>query len=119
MAHRVIWFDMPVKNLKRAMQFYSAVLKANVTISEDHPGVGVIEHEQGEMSGCLYFKHDEEPSERGALLYFNVDGRLDDAVAAVETNGGEILKPPHAIGPWGQRAVVLDCEGNRIALHST
>lgn len=117
MANRVIWFDLPVKDLNRAMQFYTAVLKAKV--AEDQPGVAVIEHEPGEMSGCLYCKHDEEPSGQGALLYFNVDGRLDDAVSAVETNGGKVLQPPHAIGPWGHRAVVLDCEGNRIALHSS
>jgi hypothetical protein len=30
-----------------------------------------------------------------------------------------VLEAMHAIGPHGFRAVVLDSEGNRIALHST
>jgi predicted enzyme related to lactoylglutathione lyase len=52
------------------------------------------------------------------LLYFNCEGRLDQAIAAVEPNGGKIVQPRHQIGPYGFRAVVLDSEGNRIALHS-
>jgi predicted enzyme related to lactoylglutathione lyase len=52
------------------------------------------------------------------LLYFNCQGRLDEAVAAVGPNGGKVLQPKHPIGPYGFRAVVLDSEGNRIALHS-
>jgi hypothetical protein len=28
------------------------------------------------------------------------------------------LEPKHSIGPHGFRAIVLDSEGNRIALHS-
>ena len=116
MSHRVIWFDLPVTDLKRAMKFYSNVLKAEV--KEDRPGVAVISHEQGEVSGCLYAKLSTGPSEGGALLYFNVNGRLDEAVAAAEKHGGRVVKPPHAIGPFGQRAIVMDSEGNRIALHS-
>jgi len=49
----------------------------------------------------------------------NCKGRLDAAITDVEKNGGKILKSKHQIGPHGFRAVVLDSEGNRIALHST
>jgi predicted enzyme related to lactoylglutathione lyase len=52
------------------------------------------------------------------LIYLNAQGRLDDAVSAVESNGGKVLLPAHPIGPHGFRAVVLDSEGNRVALHS-
>ena len=52
------------------------------------------------------------------LLYFNCEGRLDEAIAVVEPNGGKVLEQKHQIGPYGFRAVVLDSEGNRIALHS-
>jgi predicted enzyme related to lactoylglutathione lyase len=51
-------------------------------------------------------------------MYLNAQGRLDEAVAAVAPNGGKVLKPKHNIGPYGFRAIVLDSEGNRIALHS-
>ena len=42
----------------------------------------------------------------------------DGAIEAVEPSGGKILQPKESIGPFGFRAVVLDTEGNRIALHS-
>ncbi|MCC6699271.1 MAG: VOC family protein [Candidatus Hydrogenedentes bacterium] len=116
MSHRVIWFDLPVIDLKRAMKFYSKVLEADVR--EDRPGVAVITHGPGEVSGCLYAKLSAGPSEGGALLYFNVNGRLEEAVASAEQNGGSVVKPPHMIGPYGRRAIVMDSEGNRIALHS-
>ena len=53
------------------------------------------------------------------LLYLNVDGRLRDALQQTEGYGGRVLRGAHPIGPHGWRALVLDSEGNRIALHST
>jgi hypothetical protein len=52
------------------------------------------------------------------LLYFNATGRLEAATEAVVAHGGTVLQPPHSLGPHGRRAVVLDSEGNRIALHA-
>ena len=83
----------------------------------------VLPHEEKDVSGCLTpggggASVENQPSAQGPLLYFNCQGRLDLAVAAVEAKGGKVLKPKHPIGPYGFRAVVLDSEGNRIALHS-
>jgi predicted enzyme related to lactoylglutathione lyase len=76
-------------------------------------------HQDGEASGCLTtMKETGSKSANGVLLYFNCEGRLDQSIAAVEPNGGKIQQPKHQIGPYGFRAVVLDSEGNRIALHS-
>jgi predicted enzyme related to lactoylglutathione lyase len=118
MAHSVVWFDVPVLDLDRAARFYGAVLQ--VEVKRDFPDVpiAVLAHAEGEVAGCLFRANDERPGDRGPLLYFNVNGRLEDAVAAAVEQGGRVLKPPHAIGPFGHRAIVLDTEGNRIALHS-
>jgi predicted enzyme related to lactoylglutathione lyase len=32
--------------------------------------------------------------------------------------GGKVVQEIHSIGPHGFRAIILDSEGNRIALHS-
>jgi predicted enzyme related to lactoylglutathione lyase len=116
MSHAVIWFDVPVVDLTRAITFYSAVLAMNIAEDVEHK-LGVLDHGDGEVSGCLT-AHGDKPSADGPLLYFNVNGRLDDAIAQVEMQGGRILAPKHSIGPYGWRALVLDSEGNRIALHS-
>jgi hypothetical protein len=80
--------------------------------------IGILPHEEGEVGGCLFTREGEEPSGKGPLLYLNANGRLDQAIAAAETNGGRVVQPKHAIGPYGFRAIILDSEGNRVALHS-
>ncbi len=116
MVNRIVWFDVPASDLERAKNFYSKVL--DVEINEEFPGVAVMSHDQGEVSGCVFKSEEIQPSDPGILLYFNVNGRLDAAVAAVEKCGGTIKEPPHPIGDFGHRALVIDSEGNRIALHS-
>jgi predicted enzyme related to lactoylglutathione lyase len=119
MANQIVWVDIPVLDLDRAIRFYSAVLGAEVK-KHEFPGmvIGVIPHEGDDVGGCLFQKAHEKPSATGPLLYLNCQGRLDTAITDVEANGGKILEPKHPIGPYGFRAVILDSEGNRIALHS-
>ena len=69
--------------------------------------------------GCLVPNAEEISGNAGILLYMNVDGRIRDAVAKTPGKGGKVLEPTHGIGPHGFRAIVLDSEGNRIALHSS
>ncbi|MFQ5597948.1 MAG: VOC family protein [Nitrospiria bacterium] len=116
MPNRIVWFDLPVRDLNRAIQFYSEVLDAE--IKEDFPGVAVIAHKKDAVSGCLFLSESQQPSKEGTLIYFNVQGRLAAAVDAVKKNGGQVEQPPHEMGPFGNRAIVIDSEGNRIALHS-
>ena len=85
--------------------------------SFDGSSLAVLEHGQGN-GGCLVPNAGEVSSTQGVLVYFNVDGRIRDAVAQVERHGGRVTEPVHAIGPHGFRAIVNDSEGNRVALHS-
>src|SRR5262245_27439196 len=119
MANQIVWCDIPVLNLDRAIRFYSAVLGAEVK-KQEVPGMqlGVLPHEGDDVGGCLFQKAEEKPSAQGPLLYLNCQGRLDQAIAAVEANGGKVIVPKHAITPYGHRAVIHDSEGNRMALHS-
>jgi predicted enzyme related to lactoylglutathione lyase len=118
---QVVWFDIPVKDLDRAIGFYSAVLGCTVDKQEVSTGaaVGVLPHEGAAIGGCLVVPRDNAPSDHGVLIYLNCNGRLSEAVAAVEAQGGTVLEPAHTIGPYGSRAIILDSEGNRVALHST
>lgn len=116
MASPVVWFDMPARDLDRARNFYASVL--GIAVTEEFPGVAVIAHGQNDVSGCIFTSDDAAPSEQGPLLYFNVSGRLEEAVDEVEKHGGKVREAPHSIGEHGRRAIVIDSEGNRIALHS-
>jgi predicted enzyme related to lactoylglutathione lyase len=115
----IVWSDIPVNDLDRAIKFYSAVLAAQIE-KQSHGEInfGLLPHAHENVSGCLVVSDENKPSAEGPLVYLNCEGRLDDAIATVEKNGGKILKPKYQIGPYGFRAVILDSEGNRIALHS-
>jgi hypothetical protein len=119
MANQIVWCDIPVHDLDRAIKFYSAVLGQTVS-KQSFPGMtfGLLPEAGNSVSGCLVGQDDAKPSADGPLIYLNCDQRLDDAVVAAEKNGGKILKPKHQIGVHGFRAVILDSEGNRVALHS-
>lgn len=119
MPNQVVWCDIPCVDLDRALAFYSAVL--GQTVPKDTFGdmsFGVLPHQGNDNGGCLVVLPHMKPSADGPMLYFNCDGRLDAAVEAVTKHGGKVVQPAHAIGPHGFRAIVLDSEGNRIALHS-
>jgi predicted enzyme related to lactoylglutathione lyase len=122
----VCWADIPVTNLDRAIRFYAAVLgqpvqkKAAPALPHRPPGFefGLLPYAEDQVSGCLFETEENKPSEHGPLVYLNVAGRLDQAIQAVEKNGGQVLMEKRSMGPYGFRALIRDSEGNRIALHS-
>jgi uncharacterized protein len=117
--NRIVWCDIPVSDLDRAIRFYSALLGSLVQKHEEGGMTfAVLPHEEHEVGGCLTLGHENKPSASGPLVYVSCQGRLDEAINAVAPNGGKVLKAKHPIGPYGFRAIVLDSEGNRIALHS-
>jgi predicted enzyme related to lactoylglutathione lyase len=120
MANQIVWCDIPVKDLDRAIKFYSAVIDAKVEKqSFGEMSMGVLPHAGENVSGGLSISDESKPSADGPLIYLNCENRLDAAISAVGKNGGKILKPKHQIAPCDFRAVILDSEGNRIAFKVT
>ena len=119
MKPNIVWYDVPVLDLDRAIRFYSAVLGAPVEkeIVGDVP-TGWLPTQDGGRMGCLCQVPGFKPSADGVMIYFGVNGRLKEAVAAVCERGGTVQSGIHSIGDYGFRAEVLDSEGNCIALHS-
>lgn len=114
----VIYFEIPVKDLDRAMKFYTAVFDlafekgmidnhemAFFSFDESLPGItGAL------VTGEIYI-----PSKSGTLVYFKTDN-IDATLSTVLQNGGKVLYPKTNNGEWGFVAELEDSEGNRIAL---
>ena len=116
--NRVVWFDLPVVELDRAIDFYQNVLAIEVSKEKYETfEFAVLEHDEGN-GGCLVPGKKPGDVSDGILIYLNVNHRLQDAVTQVDKFGGKIIEPIHPIGPHGFRAIVHDSEGNRIVLHS-
>jgi len=112
------WVDIQVNDLNRAIDFYEKVLMLPVQLEQfDGFEFAVFGRLDGQ-GGCLIPSKD--PVSSGThLLYFNVHGRIREALALVPELGGKIEQELHPIGPYGLRAIIFDSEGNRFALHSS
>jgi predicted enzyme related to lactoylglutathione lyase len=69
MANQVVWCDIPVRDLERAIRFYSAVLGHDVK-RHDFSGVtvGILPHNDGEVGGCLLTSSEEQPGKDGVMI---------------------------------------------------
>jgi predicted enzyme related to lactoylglutathione lyase len=71
------------------------------------------------VGGALVHRPWQQPSSSGTMVYLNVDGQLDTAVARGLSAGATLLMPRTAVpGGFGHFACIRDTEGNHIGLHS-
>ena len=121
-THALTWFEIPVRDLDRAQRFYEQVLQRPLAREAMGPRITLagFPYAQGQgAGGCLKASADGAPAGHGTIVYLDAGPMLDAAAARVADAGGRVVQPVHAIGPHGCRAVIVDSEGNRLALHST
>lgn len=119
--HASDWFEIPVRNMDRAVTFYEALLATEIR-RESIAGntLGVIKYDAEAGGGCL-IQGDKapQPSLDGTLIYLNAGPSLDLALARAEALGARITTPkvvlPDGMGCF---AHIADTEGNRIGLHA-
>ena len=122
LKNSISWFEIPAINLERAKKFYSAVLGAPIT---DMPMPNTplkyaslpFDRNDG-VGGALVMGEGYEPSNKGPLLWFNVEDEMGAVLSKAEESGGKILMPKTSAGQYGFIAHILDSEGNRIVIHS-
>lgn len=138
MGHAISWFEIPVIDYDRAVEFYATVLDREIDEyeggdeeeSETEERYGLFRTEEGEIGGALAQMDEFAPDDGGAtisyvpaadsgtVVYLTVDGDLNDALSRVEPAGGEVLIGKEETGEGGYYAFVTDTEGNRIGLTS-
>jgi predicted enzyme related to lactoylglutathione lyase len=123
MANAVVWFDIPVSDIDRAIKFYEALTGQTLTRLPVGPGeeTALFEPgEKGEVSGCLFSSPEDRPSIHGSRVYLNASPNLDAWLARVEPAGGTIARRKTPIPGQGRGvfAYIIDTEGNRVGLHA-
>lgn len=120
-ANSLNWFEIPVTDFARAKKFYETVF--SMTMHEMNFGgflMGMFPSVpgNGKASGAIVHGEYYTPSMTGTLVYLNGNPDLQVALDKVEAAGGKIMRPKTQIGEFGYMAVMVDTEGNAVALHS-
>ena len=122
MGNIIVWADIPVKDMQRAIAFYAHVTGEPVMAmpgSNDTVallGAPTPGSTQGPVvSADLYVGG--TPSHDGPTIYLGSKGDIDGMVARVSEAGGTVLQEKQLMGDMvGWIAFVADTEGNRIGI---
>ena len=115
----VSWFDIPAKDINRAVKFYNDVLGINIQVM-DFQGMNMAMFTDNPevTGGAIVEAEHNEPSNNGTTVYFVVDD-VASTLDKVEAAGGQIVQPKTQINEeYGYFGLILDSEGNRVGLHS-
>ena len=124
----VVWADIPVTDLERAMKFYGAVLQREFTRFEGMDGVAMeappadFDPSTAEPPFPVAFDlavvQDRKPSADGCTIYLNSGGDPEGMLRRAAQAGGEILQEVQFMGDMvGYIGFFRDTEGNRIGVH--
>ena len=120
----VSWVEIPVKHMARAINFYETVfsvgLEKNRGREFDMAWFPYSEGKYGSGAALVLHKEFYQPSPNGVVVYLSSPaGDVNVELERVEDAGGKILQRKNKISDeYGYLAVILDTEGNRVALHS-
>jgi predicted enzyme related to lactoylglutathione lyase len=117
--NKVIMFELPVANVKRASAFYKKAFGWRIdpwngsygviTVPEDKNWVP---KEKGAINGEMYKRGSKDEMPMVVVLVPSIAR----ALAAVKDAGGKVVLEREAYGEWGWYARVKDTEGNLFAL---
>lgn len=124
MNNAISWFEIPAINLERAQKFYETIFDISL-IPMDLPNIKMrmfpIDDMITGVGGAIVDSAGfHKPSATdGPLIYLNANPDVQAVLDKVKGAGGIVLVPKTEISPdYGYMAVLIDSEGNRIALHS-
>lgn len=113
--------EIPTNDFSRALNFYETILGIKIAEMEmDGNKMGILPNEEGTINVVLINGKDYKPTSDGSVLYLNAGDDLQIILDKVAEIGGQIIVPKTQISPeMGYFAMFIDCEGNKLGLHST
>ena len=124
MTNAISWFEIPTTDLNRAQKFYETIFGIQM-IPMDTPQIQMrmfpLQDMMTNVGGALVHTdgfHIPSATD-GPLIYLNANPDVQLVLDRIETAGGKVVVPKTQISPeYGYMGVFMDCEGNRVALHS-
>ena len=117
----VVHFEIPADDLSRAKKFYSTVFgwRADEMPEMEYVMIGTTESDEngmpkqpGAINGGMLKRQDPV---RHPVVTIDVEN-MDDALAKVKKNGGQIVREKLPVGEMGFAAYFKDSEGNVLGL---
>lgn len=125
LKHNIVgWFEIPVADMARAIQFYENVFEIKLQREKmgplDMAWFPWVENSVGAGGSLVYDPDNYKPTADGVLIYFTTaSGDIDEDLKRVVANGGQAIMPKTLISPEiGYMGIFIDSEGNRLALHA-
>lgn len=120
------WIEIPVSNFERAVAFYRVVFNLDeIPVYEDYPPARIavlLPSEKNVQNPGVSLVHSPThvPSKHGALINFHVGNHavLEKAIEMALANAGSISEPLVDMGDGVKYVILVDSEGNSIALSS-
>ena len=123
-TNMVGWFEIPVSNMDRAKKFYEKIFDIEIQIEQFGDTLmgwfPFPKDQEAKGAGGSLVQNEQfyKPTANGTLVYFS-SPEITHELSKVEEAGGVVLQDKSLIREdIGFMALVLDSEGNRIALHS-
>lgn len=111
----VVWSEIPVSDMQKAVAFYNAVFDWQMAIDESGPNpMAILGGNEKTVAGHLY-PGKPATDGTGPTVHIAVRDRLEDALIRCRKAGGTVLGEIIAIPP-GRFAYATDPDGNSIGL---
>ena len=110
----VVWSEIPVSDMKKAVAFYNEVFDWQMTIDESGPNpMAILGGNMDTAGGHLY--PGTPASGNGPTVHIAVSDRLEDATIRCRKAGGTVIGDIVTIPP-GRFVYANDPDGNSIGL---
>jgi predicted enzyme related to lactoylglutathione lyase len=112
------WFEIPVRDLERAVHCYQTLLGKEIRrdLSGEFPR-GLFPYEAPGIGGALIQDPKREPGV-GARIYLDASDELDAVLSRAEAAKTKVILPKTSIGKNGFIGILMDTEGNAVGFHS-